>query len=112
MRYCQYCGKEIQEGAVVCIHCGRSIEPFNTAKTDPNDAPSTAFSVLGFFIPIIGLVLYLVNMDKSPLKAKSAGKGALLGVIVWTILGIILSIVLSILVPVFFISIFESVNAI
>ena len=39
-------------------------------------------TALGFFIPIVGLILYLVWKDQTPLKAKSAGKGALIGAIV------------------------------
>lgn len=26
MKYCQYCGGEIHDEAVICIHCGRAIE--------------------------------------------------------------------------------------
>jgi len=46
------------------------------------DAPSIGFAVLSFFFPLIGLILFLVWKDKTPLKAKSCGKGALIGVIV------------------------------
>ena len=49
-------------------------------------------TALGFFFPIVGLILYLVWKDQTPLKAHSAGKGALIGVIVWTALSIILAI--------------------
>ena len=55
-------------------------------------------TALGFFIPIVGLILYLVWKDQTPLKAKSAGKGALIGAIVWTILSILLGI-LSVVIP-------------
>ena len=48
----------------------------------PMDAPSAGFAVLGFFIPVVGLILYLVWKDQTPLKARSAGKGALISVIV------------------------------
>ena len=75
MKYCTKCGKQIVDDAVVCVHCGCSV----ASKTAVDDAPSTAFAVLGFFIPIVGLILYLVNKDNSPKKAHSAGKGALIG---------------------------------
>ncbi|MDR0488375.1 MAG: DUF4870 domain-containing protein [Propionibacteriaceae bacterium] len=52
----------------------------------PQDAPNGGMAVLGFFFPVVGLVLYLVWKDQTPLKAKSAGKGALAGVI--TIVGL------------------------
>ena len=62
------------------------------------DAPSGGMTALGFFFPIVGLILYLVWKDQTPLKAKSAGKGALIGVIVWTALSVLLGI-LSVVIP-------------
>ena len=44
-----------------------------------------------------GLIIYLTSKDKTPLKAKSAGKGALIGFIV----GIVLSILTNVLAAVF-----------
>ena len=76
--FCSKCGKEINEEAVVCIHCGCAVEN-NKVSTVAADAPNMGWAVLGFFIPLVGLILYLVNKDTYPLKAKSAGKGALIG---------------------------------
>ena len=64
--------------------------------TDPNDAPSLGYAFLGFFFPVVGLILYIVWKDQSPLKAKSAGKGALIAVILGAVFGL-LAIVLSVL---------------
>ena len=50
-----------------------------TSAVVEGDAPSMGWAVLGFFIPLVRLILYLVNKDATPLKAKSAGKGALIG---------------------------------
>ena len=65
------------------------------------DASSFGYAVLGFFIPAAGLVLYLVWREQTPLRAKSAGKGALIGVIVWiglTVLMLILAWVLPMMI--------------
>lgn len=100
--YCKYCGKEIEEGSAFCPHCGK--EQQGNAGTDAGagtsagangaqpygapqrpveqDAPNGGFAVLGFFFPLIGLILYLVWKDTLPLRAHSCGKGALIGVIV------------------------------
>jgi len=59
------------------------------------DAPSMGFAVLGFFIPLVGLILWLVWKAETPLKAKSCGKGALVGAIVYVVLTIIYTIVLA-----------------
>jgi len=61
------------------------------------DAPSGGFATLCFFFPVVGLILWLVWKDKTPLKAKSCGKGAIIGVCVevaFVILYIILIVVL------------------
>jgi hypothetical protein len=54
----------------------------SVATVNPLDAPSGGFAVLCFFMPLVGLILYLVWKDEYPLKAKSCGKGALIGAIV------------------------------
>jgi len=78
--FCSKCGKEIPDEAVVCVHCGCATSNTQTlAKKD--DKKSFGFALLGFFFPLIGLILYLVWKNDTPLKAKSAGKGALIGVI-------------------------------
>ena len=46
------------------------------------------FAVLGYFVPLAGLLIYLAWSDKRPLRAKAAGKGALISVIVNAVLAI------------------------
>ncbi len=84
--FCKKCGAQIDDAAAVCPQCGA---PTVEQTVTPGDAPSIGIAVLGFFFPLIGLILYLVWKDTSPLKAKSAGKGALIGVIVSVVLSII-----------------------
>ena len=77
MKFCQKCGKELVDEAVICTNCGCAVQAI--VKSNEADAPNMGLAVLGFFIPIAGLILYLVSKDTTPLKAKSAGKGALTG---------------------------------
>jgi preprotein translocase subunit SecD len=56
--------------------------PINSARV-PGDHSSIGFGILGFLIPIAGLILFLVWKDQMPKKAKSAGLGALIGVIAY-----------------------------
>lgn len=88
--YCTHCGQQINDEAVICPHCGCETGRKRIAY---NDAKSTGFSVLGFFFPVIGLILYLVWKEDYPLKANSAGKGALIGVIVSVALYILVYVV-------------------
>ncbi len=88
--YCKKCGSEINDDAVVCPNCGCATDNLKQKPSvSGDDAPSAGFAVLGFFFPLIGLILYLVWNDTLPLRAKSVGKGALIGVIVSVALGII-----------------------
>ena len=86
--YCRYCGKQIEEDARFCPYCGsaqqeeRQAPPPQQRYVDPNDAPSGGFAVLGFFFPVVGLILFLVWQDTMPQRAKSCGNGALTAVIV------------------------------
>ena len=45
------------------------------------DNGGIGWGLLGFFIPIVGLILFLVWNDTKPRTARAAGKGALVGVI-------------------------------
>lgn len=49
--------------------------------TDPADSGSFGWAVLGFFVPVAGLILWLVWKDTRPLDAAKVGKGALVSVI-------------------------------
>ena len=93
--YCKTCGKEVNDNAVVCPHCG--CETGKVRETG-QDASSMGFAILSFFIPLLGLILYLIWKQEYPLRAKSAGKGALIGVIVSLVIGVIYAIVIGALI--------------
>lgn len=86
--FCTKCGKEILDDAVICIHCGCSTQNEPAA----NQSGSIGMAILGFFIPLAGLIIWLVNKDSKPAMAKSAGTGALIGVIVSVVLVLFYSI--------------------
>ena len=86
--YCNNCGKLVDDQSQYCSNCGAQIHRQDKTRksSDNNDL---AFGILGFFIPIAGLILYLVYEKDNPERAKCAGKGALIGVIVSVALSII-----------------------
>lgn len=58
-----------------------------------NDSGSFGWAVLGFFIPLVGLILWLVWKDTKPKSAKMAGIGALVGVgicLLWWLVGMLM----------------------
>ncbi len=46
------------------------------------DKKSVGLNILGFFFPVVGLILYLVTKKEKPVRAKSIGKSALAGFII------------------------------
>ena len=108
--FCSGCSQELSSEENFCSVCGKQRtmlaqdaqptiqQPVYLQMGYVQDAPPSGMTALGFFFPIVGLILYLVWKDQTPLKAKSAGKGALIGIIVWTTLSIILAI-LAYVVP-------------
>lgn len=101
--YCRNCGKRMDDSAVYCINCGTRFDS-NNSETD--DRSNFAFAILGFFIPIVGLILFLIYEGKKPKRAKSAGKGALIGFITKTVLSIILAILYAVFATTLFSNIF------
>ena len=75
MAFCKNCGAQIDDKAVVCPSCGVAQQPA------VEDTGGFGWSLLGFCLPIVGLILFLVWKDTKPLTSKAAGKGALVGVI-------------------------------
>ena len=107
--YCNECGTLLPENATHCPNCGAPVPQANPtpaprpvvqqAQPDPTpaanpytapDVPNTGFNVLSFFIPLAGLILFLIWKGETPIKAKACGKWALIGFIVWFVLNIIL----------------------
>ena len=93
MKYCTHCGGQLDDKAAICIHCGRTLEaakPQNVVSE--NDSSNTGFAIIGFIIPIVGIILYAVYCSTSPKKAKSALNGAIVGFVVSVVASVIMSI--------------------
>lgn len=105
MKYCYQCGAPIEDGANFCQNCGTAQKqpqynqynqynqyPQNPqpAKPAAEDKKSFLIALLGFFIPLVGIILYFVWRDETPLKAKSALKGAIISIILAVLLTVLL----------------------
>ena len=103
--YCKNCGRTVDDTSSYCNNCGARID--NKPNADASeDRLSLGFAILGFFIPIVGLILFLIYEEKKPKRAKSAVKGALIGFIT----KIVLAIILVILYVVFATSLFNNIS--
>lgn len=54
--FCKKCGKEVNDEAMVCVHCGCSIKEDETKK-DLNESKTVIGVLMGLFLGIIGLVI-------------------------------------------------------
>lgn len=90
--FCQKCGNEIHDSAVVCVHCGQPTQNAAPAQNKPvaycrncgkaidphavvcvhcgcaiaqkkEESNSTLLKVLSFLVPIAGVILYFVKTD-------------------------------------------------
>lgn len=103
--YCKNCGRTVDDTSSYCNNCGARID--NKPNADASeDSLSLGFAIFGFFIPIVGLILFLIYEGKKPKRAKSAVKGALIGFIT----EIVLAIILVILYVVFAASLFNNIS--
>lgn len=133
--YCPKCGAQIQDGSTECSVCHESTESaqgtaagsdnsqqhYQPAYQTPpaysqaypgqpgfeNDKSSVGFNILSFFVPLVGLILFLTWKDKTPKKAKGCGIGALVGFIV----GVVLSVMIAVVVPLAVLSSYDDYNS-
>lgn len=99
--YCRNCGKEIDDKAVICVHCGVPTDNMSYSGNAPVKQPGKTnglaiagmiVSIIGamggnyfFCIPsLVGLILSIVGFNK--VKECNSGKGfAIAGIIVGAI---------------------------
>ncbi len=66
-QFCRFCGESIAADAVICPKCGRALrnEP-KKVKKQVGDSKSVGFAFLCFFVPPLGLILYLMWKKDRP----------------------------------------------
>ncbi len=79
MKFCQHCGKELVDEAVVCPGCGCAV----TAKPTPvialaDDEVNVGLCVLSALIPLFGVIYWPLKHNETPKRAKACGVTALI----------------------------------
>ena len=93
--FCKYCGKEINDDAEICVHCGRSTGRQNVQKSYEVDEPKTAIGILlGLFLGLIGLVIGLLLYPSNTIRRSTFIKGWVGAFVVEIIVVIILYVVI------------------
>ena len=95
---CNYCEYEVKDDCKYCPNCGENprtkkknkIKEELELKDNSNKSSNSInteslfplWGLLGFFVPIVGLILFIVWNKTKPKEAKAAGIGALARVII------------------------------
>jgi uncharacterized membrane protein YvbJ len=69
--FCEKCGKEVLDDAIVCVHCGCSLKSPTESNVN-NESLDGGVKVLSFCFPIVGIILYFVHQNSAPQKSKDA----------------------------------------
>lgn len=92
MAFCSNCGNELTAQQDVCLNCGRYVNS-NRSFTNNVKKANIGWGILGFFLPFIGFILYLVWKDSDPENSLIAGKGALWAIIISFGLGFLAALI-------------------
>ena len=70
--FCQNCGSEVSDKAVVCVKCGCAL---TQNKEDALVFPWTknqmiTYGIIGFIIPIIGIIMGIIGLCKEPRRTQ------------------------------------------
>ncbi len=75
MKFCQHCGSETNDNAIVCVKCGCSIQ---TSTPTVDESISVGLVVLAILFPIFGLIYWPVNAKTRPKCAMACGIAAII----------------------------------
>ncbi len=76
MNYCPNCGEKVDNNAYVCVRCGFKLRSDNVENS--NDNGSIAWGILGFLVPIAGIIIYFIMKKDNPKNSKMAIRGSLI----------------------------------
>lgn len=82
---CNECGKEISENAVSCPNCGAK-------NINNNEVASAGLEVICFLFPIVGIIIFAMNISTRPKYAKNCLYASLLPIIFILVIGLLIGI--------------------
>ena len=90
--FCRHCGQEINDEAVICVHCGRAVAPFHE-KSPQTVAPKNVYNHVTAGL----LALFLGSFGAHKFYLKGYGMGVLFLLFFWTGVPFFVSIIEAIL---------------
>ena len=88
MKFCQHCGKEIMDEAVICPSCGCAVQTTNNQVAEVDESVSAGLVVLSVLIPLFGIIYWPVKAKTRPKCAKICGIAAIIS---WVVFAVIFS---------------------
>jgi len=76
---CKECGKEISDTAVSCPNCGAK-------NKNNNEGATTGLKVICFLIPLIGIIIFAINISSRPKYAKDCLIASILPTIILVVI--------------------------
>lgn len=77
--YCRDCGEELKEGAIYCPICGSRQNVVSMTTYNP-DTGSLWWAILGFILPPLGLILWVLWLDNKPKCARMLFVGSVISI--------------------------------
>ena len=94
--YCKNCGKEIDDNAYVCIHCGALVNENKATKNGKLNIFALVGFILSFFFSVPGLVLSIIGYQKADTDYDGNMKNYAKAGIIISIVAFAISVILSI----------------
>lgn len=85
--YCKNCGNEINERAIVCLHCGCAVEQPKPQQQTVEPQKTNVLGIIGFvlafLVPLAGLICSIIGYKRADRDYNGSCKGlALAGTII------------------------------
>ncbi len=90
MKFCQHCGKEIVDEAVVCTNCGCSVVQTNNVTAEVDDTVDIGLVVLSVLIPLFGIIYWPLNAKTRPKCASACGIAAIISWVICFLFSVII----------------------
>ena len=78
MKFCEKCGAELNDEAVVCVKCGCSLNKVVANTQNVDESVSSGLVVLSVLIPLFGIIYWPVKAKSRPKCAKYCGIAAII----------------------------------